>query len=76
MLSSEERHMLEHARRWAPYGGVRSSDVLVDYGMSKDEFYTAVRIISNEFGLTPDHTASRRLRPTRTSRGRTRSAPP
>lgn len=42
-LSSEERRMLELARRWAPYGGVRSSDVLIEYGMSKTQFYTRVR---------------------------------
>jgi hypothetical protein len=34
----EDRHILEHARRWLPYGGC-ADDVLVEFGLTPSGYY-------------------------------------
>ena len=41
-FASEELAMLEFARRWAPFGGVKPGDVLVEFGITRPQFYARV----------------------------------
>lgn len=41
-MTSEEQAMLELARVWAPYGGARPGDILVEFGMSPARFYANI----------------------------------
>ena len=41
-MTSEEQAMLEFARIWAPYGGARPGDILVEFGMSPARYYQNV----------------------------------
>ena len=41
-MNTEEQAMLELARIWAPYGGARPGDILVEFGMSPARFYANI----------------------------------
>lgn len=41
-MNAEEQAMLELARIWAPYGGARPGDILVEFGMSPARFYANI----------------------------------
>lgn len=41
-MNTEEQAMLELARSWAPYGGARPGDILVQFGMSPAGFYANI----------------------------------
>ncbi|MGW5150001.1 DUF3263 domain-containing protein [Rhodococcus koreensis] len=41
-MNAEEQAMLELARIWAPYGGARPADILVEFGMSPARFYANI----------------------------------
>lgn len=44
--------MLEHARRWAPFGGGEDGDILISFGLEKSEFY---KRISGLIRLNPSY---------------------
>ncbi|RYF61821.1 MAG: DUF3263 domain-containing protein [Comamonadaceae bacterium] len=44
-MSTEDQALLGYARIWAPYGGPRRGDILVEFGMSPAHFYTHLRRI-------------------------------
>lgn len=44
-MSPDDQALLDYARMWAPYGGPRRGDILVEFGMSPAHFYTHLRRI-------------------------------
>ena len=44
-MSPDDQALLDYARMWAPYGGPRRGDILVEFGMSPAHFYTQLRRI-------------------------------
>jgi hypothetical protein len=46
-LSREQTRMLEFASRWAPFGGGTAGDILVEFGLSEQVFYTRVSALVN-----------------------------
>ncbi|WP_179274797.1 MULTISPECIES: DUF3263 domain-containing protein [unclassified Rhodococcus (in: high G+C Gram-positive bacteria)] len=45
ILSVEELRMLELARRWAPFGGADTTDIYVEFGLSRTQFYDRIQQI-------------------------------
>ena len=41
-LTIEEIAILQFAHRWAPFGGAKPGDVLVEFGITRSEFYARV----------------------------------
>ncbi|WP_083853121.1 DUF3263 domain-containing protein [Rhodococcus sp. DK17] len=37
-MNPHDREILEFARRWAPFGGPRAADILVEFGMTPSRF--------------------------------------
>jgi len=37
-ISTEDRVMIDFARRWVPFGGPRAGDILVEYGLTPAVF--------------------------------------
>nr|WP_257792492.1 DUF3263 domain-containing protein [Rhodococcus oxybenzonivorans] len=58
---AEEQAMLELARIWAPYGGARPGDILVEFGMSPATFYARVTRILRTIAIRNRPLAERHL---------------
>lgn len=60
-------HLVAFARRWLPYGGGSRGDILVEFGLTEDEYFTRLLAVLPEAGLDPTTTthlhtlATRRL---------------
>ncbi|MFF1946317.1 DUF3263 domain-containing protein [Rhodococcus qingshengii] len=42
-MDLEDRHLLDFARKWAPYGGPSADEIFVNFGMSNDRYWQRLR---------------------------------
>ncbi|EME15373.1 DUF3263 domain-containing protein [Rhodococcus triatomae] len=57
-LDREDRHLLDFACRWLPFGGARSGDVLVEFGLTPAGYRARVAgLLSNPEiqAMVPSH---------------------
>jgi hypothetical protein len=47
-MDSFDAAILEFARRWSPFGGPRSEDVLIEFGMTPEQYEEHVTRIYDE----------------------------
>lgn len=50
-MSPDDQALLDYARMWAPYGGPRRGDILVEFGMSSGHFYSQLRRILDSLSI-------------------------
>ncbi|MEU2001876.1 DUF3263 domain-containing protein [Rhodococcus sp. NPDC019627] len=51
-MTPDDQVLLDYARKWAPYGGPRRGDILVEFGMSPARFYVQLQRILDSVLVT------------------------